>query len=59
MQLVDIEQIVKYAVYDDVKQKWFFFSGTIKEFLNTFCDAKNLNIYNVDCDFLWNYETKQ
>lgn len=57
MKLVDINTQIKYAIYDDKEQRWLYICGSIEEFLNALCDTKNITIYNVDCDFLGNYET--
>lgn len=59
MQLVDIDTQIKYAIYDDVTQNWLYITGSIKEFLNALCDIKKITIYNVDCDFLGNYEVNE
>lgn len=59
MLLVDIEQEIQFAYYDDETQKWKEHTGTIKEFLSIFCDYKHINLYKIDYDYLGNYEKQE
>lgn len=59
MRLVDLSQELLFIIYNPETEKYEEISQTIEEFFKCFADYKHLYIYNVDSDFLGNYEDNE
>lgn len=48
MELINIDQDILYTYYDQKEKAYKTHTGTIREFLNAFCDTGFLYIYTFD-----------
>ena len=48
MDLINLDQDILYTYYDDKENKYKQHTGTIREFLEAFCDTGFLYVYKFD-----------
>lgn len=48
MTLIDVDQDILYTYYDEKEKAYKTHTGTIREFLEAFCDTGFLYIYKFD-----------
>ena len=48
MELINLDQDILYTYYDDKENKYKQHTGTIREFLEAFCDTGFLYVYKFD-----------
>lgn len=58
MRLADLSQELTFILYNPETEQYEEKDMTLEVFFQAFADYKHLYVYNVDADFLGNYETK-